>query len=116
MAVETIRNILRASGGVTALVDQRISPAERAQDESLPAVVLTLVSCVPQNHLNGAPTLDANRVQLDVFAETYEDAREVAAACRSALEAGGCVLDNEMDGFEPDVSEYRVTQDFLLWT
>ena len=116
MAIQTVRNILVAAGGVTALVDQRISPTIRAQDESLPAVVLTLVSAVPQNHLNGAPTLDANRVQLDAFAETYTDARAVATACRTALEAGGCVLDNEFEAFEPEVSEYRVTQDWLVWT
>ena len=116
MAIETVRNILMAAGGVTALVDTRVSPVQRAQDESLPCVVLGIVSTVPQNHLNGAPTLDANRVQLDAYAETYADAREVATACRTALEAGGCVMDNEFDAFEPDVSEYRITQDWLVWT
>jgi hypothetical protein len=33
-----------------------------------------------------------------------------------ALEAGGCAMDGEFDGFEPDVSEYRITQDWLVWT
>jgi hypothetical protein len=116
MAIETVRNILMAAGGVTTLVNTRVSPVQRAQDEALPCVVLTLVSAVPQNHLNGAPTLDANRVQLDAYADTYADAREVAAACRAALEVGGCVMDNEFDAFEPDVTEYRVSQDWLVWT
>lgn len=116
MPIQTVRNILVAAGGVTALVGTRISPVLRAQDEPLPAVVLTLVSAVPQNILVGAPTLDSNRVQLDAYAATYAGARALADACRAALEAGGCTLDNEFDVFEPETDEYRVAQDWLVWT
>ena len=116
MPVQTVRNILIASSAVTDLVGQRIAPIQTAQNEALPNVVLTGISVVPQNHLNGAPSLDSNRVQVDIYAETYAEVRAVADACRNALEAGNCVMDNEFDGFEPDVSEYRVTQDFLVWT
>jgi hypothetical protein len=116
MAVKTVRDILVADVSVTALVGQRISPTTRAQDTTLPCVVLSLISVVPTNHLNGAPTLDANRVQLDVFAETYASARAVADACRASLETAGVAMDNEIDDFEPDVSEHRITQDFMVWT
>ena len=116
MALETVRNILIAESTVTALVNDRISPVHRAQDEALPCVVLSTVSVVPQNHLHGRPTLDASRVQLDAYAETYAAARELASACRAALEVGNCVMDNEFDDFEPDVGEHRVTQDWLVWT
>ena len=116
MPVQTVLNILQASGAVTALVGTRVSPVYRAQDEALPAVILTAISVTPQNHLNGPPTLDANRVQMDAYAPTFAEVRAVADAVRAALEAGDCVMDNEFDGFEPDVSEYRVTQDWLVWT
>ena len=116
MPITTVRNILVAAGGVTALVDQRISPLIRAQDEVLPCITLTLVTTVPFNHLHGRPSLDENRVQVDSWAETYADARAVAYACREALESAGLVMSSETEDSEPDVNEYRVTQDWLLWT
>ena len=116
MPITTVRNILVAAGGVTALVGQRISPVLREQDETLPCVVLTTISVAPMNHLSGAPTLDANRVQVDCYATTYTGVRAVAEACRTALEAGGQMMENETDLSEPDVDEYRVTQDYLVWT
>ena len=116
MAVKTVRDILVAASPVTALVGQRISPVIAAQDTALPHVVLTRVSLAPVNHIHGPPTLDQNRVQLDAFANTYAEARAVADACRDALEAGGVTMESEFDNFEPDVAEYRITQDFLVWT
>ena len=116
MALKTVRDVLVADGSVTALVGQRVSPVTRAQDTTLPCVVLTLVGLAPMNHLNGAPNLDANRVQVDVFAETYTSARAVADACRTSLETAGHKMESEYDNFEPDVSEHRITQDFLVWT
>jgi hypothetical protein len=114
-AIEEVRDLLVADAGVLALVAQRISPLLRAQNETLPCVTLSLVSVVPANHLNGAPTLDQNRVQVDSWAATYTAARSVADACRAALEAAGLTMEGEFDTFEPDVSEYRVTQDFYFW-
>lgn len=116
MAIETVRDILVADGTVTGLVGQRISPVMTAQNTDLPYVILTRISLVPSNHLHGRPTLDANRVQLDVYAETYAQARTIADACRSALEAQDIAMESEIDNYEPDVAEYRITQDFLVWT
>lgn len=116
MPIQTVRNILVAASGVTALVGQRISPVMRAQEETLPCVVLSLVAAAPTNILKGVPTLDSNRVQVDCFGSTYASARAVADACRAALEAADVVMDSEFESFEPDVDEYRVTQDWLVWT
>jgi hypothetical protein len=115
MVIEEVRDILVADAGVTALVGARISPVLRAQNETLPCITLTVVSVVPANHLNGAPSLDANRVQVDSYATTYDGVRSLAAAVRAALEAADLVMEGEFDGFEPDVDEYRVTQDFYYW-
>lgn len=115
-ALTTVRAALTSSAAVSAIVGTRISPVMRAQGETLPCVVLTQISTVPQNQLYGAPTLDANRVQLDAYATTYAGAVALASACRTALEAAGLVMENQTDWFEPDVTEYRITQDFLVWT
>ena len=116
MAVKAIRDILMASPPVVSLVGARVSPVLFAQNTALPCVVLTRVSCTPANHLHGRPTMDENHVQLDVFAETYDMARQVADACRDALEAQDVTMESETDSFEADVTEYRVTQEFLIWT
>jgi hypothetical protein len=116
MAIETVRDILIAAGGVTALVGQRISPVTRDQAETTPCVTLELISLVPQNHLAGAPTLDANSVQLDAWATTYAGAQEVADACRVALEAAGLVMVSASGGYDVDADEYRVTQEYSVWT
>jgi Xaa-Pro aminopeptidase len=39
----------------------------------------------------------------------------VAYACREALETAGLAMESAFDTFEPDVDEYRVTQDFYYW-
>jgi hypothetical protein len=116
MAVKTVRDILVADSAVTSLVGQRISPVLTAQDTTLPYVILTRVSLAPMNNITDPPSLDSNRVQVDSFSETYAQARQVADACRAALEASNVTMESEFDNFEPDVSEYRVTQDFLVWT
>ena len=117
MPIQTVRNVLVADGTETGLVSTRISPVMMAQQTTLPAVTLTLVSTVPQNHLYGVPTLDANRVQLDVWASTYASAQAVATACRNALEAAGYQLELvSNDDHDPETSEYRVTQDWTVWT
>jgi hypothetical protein len=116
MPIQTVLDYLDDYSGLTALVGERMSPLIRDQNETLPCVTLSLVSVDPQNHLNGAPTLDQNRVQIDSWATTYAGARAVAAAVRTALESAGLNLISEFDTFESDVNEYRVTQDFSVWT
>ena len=118
MAVETVRNILIAASGVTTLVGQRISPLVRAQDEAVPCVTLSRSGLQPLNVIHGAPSLNVNRVQVSSWASTYDGARAVASACRAALEAAGIVMESESDseGYAPDVDEYRITQEFIVWT
>ena len=113
MAVQTIRDALVADAGVTALVGQRVSPILKAQDTTLPAITLQRISIVPQNHLTGDGDLDYGRVQLDVWATTYVEARSVADACRTALAA--YQLELESDDYDPDTETYRVIQDWSVW-
>jgi hypothetical protein len=115
-ALQEVRDLLVANGAVFALVNDRVSPLVRSQNEPLPCVTLTLVSVVPMNHVAGAPTLDQARVQIDSWGTSYAEVRSVSGAVRAALEAAGFVMESEFDGFEPDVDEYRVTQDFYHWT
>lgn len=115
MAVKTVRDVLVAAPAVTSLVGQRISPVQRAQGATLPCIVLTRVAVTPQNALDGFADLDGNRVQADVWASTYAEARQVADAARAALQAAGYTLQLEVDDFDSEVREYRVIQDWSIW-
>lgn len=118
-AVQTARTVLVNAAGVTALVPaSRIEPLDRAQDNGLPAIVLQNVALVPSNHFRGDGLADANRIQIDVYAETYAAAIAIARAARTAMVAAGHALIAQVDDFEPDVTprQYRVTQDFSVWT
>lgn len=119
MAIEVVRNVLVASGAVTALVPaSSIEPVRRTQASPAPCIVLQRVSVVPENHLRGWGKLDANQVQLDVYATTYAGARAIADACRTALQDAGEIMTSEVDGFEPDVDPelYRLIQTWAIWT
>ncbi len=119
MPVATTRAVLVASGAVTALVPAtRIEPLRRTQSLVLPGITLQRVSTTPQNHLRGNGQLDANLVQLDVFDDDYTNARLIADACRTALEAGGYPLNSEIDGYESETDPelYRITQTWSVFT
>lgn len=115
MAVKVVRDVLVADAGVTALVSTRISPSPLVQDITLPAVGLQRISHVPQNTLRMDGDLDANRVQLDAWATTYAQSRDVAAACRAALQTAGHQLELESDDYDPEAKLYRVIQDWSIW-
>jgi enhancing lycopene biosynthesis protein 2 len=114
--VETVQAALLANSVVTALAGTRVFQTTRTQAFETPAVAVSQVGRTPFNHLAGPPTLDAARVQVDSFATTRGQCRALADACRAALEAVGIVTEGEFEGFEPDVAEYRITQDFSVWT
>lgn len=115
MAVKVVRDVLVADSGVTALVGTRISPSPLVQDVTMPSVGLQRIAHVPQNTLRTDGNLDANRVQLDAWATTYAQSRDVATACRAALQTAGHQLELESDDFDPEAKLYRVIQDWSIW-
>jgi hypothetical protein len=95
MTAQVVLDVLIADSGVTAIVEDRVSPLIRAQDESLPCVTLSTVDVVPANCMADVPTLDTNRVQVDSWDTTYEGVLTLATACRAALEAAGHTMEGQ---------------------
>jgi hypothetical protein len=119
VAIATLRNVLVSTSAVTSLVPQQnITPLIRPQAIEPPAVTLQRVSLTPTNHLINAGQLDANTVQLDVWAKSYATARSIADECRTALEAASYHMTFEGDSYEPETDPelYRVTQNWSVWT
>lgn len=115
---------------LVALVDVRISPT-REQGGALPALTLTRISGAPEYADDGEVGLQEARVQIDCWASTYGEAKNVAIAVTNRLSAVRDVvqdgltflyitLDNEQD-FREGGSEnfeylHRVCLDFLVWS
>lgn len=102
-----------ANGSVTALLGSspcRIYPfGEAPQNVTLPYAVWQLVSGVPENYLSGRPDMDSFTVQIDVYADTASDAREVAEAIRDAIEAACHVVGWYGEGRDRDTDHYRIS-------
>lgn len=79
-----LRARLVADITLAALVGTRVYWAERPQNSLLPAVTLLTISDGREQHLKGIETLQASRVQIDVWAATYASGRAVAEAVLSA--------------------------------
>lgn len=126
-----IRGALTASTAVTSLVGTRIYPVIAPASATLPLITFRRASVRRSQSLAGPTGNPTVGLDLDIYAVTYEAARELADKCRLVLDGyGGTLnnvevsntsLDNEYDGFVqltggevPPV--YSVTQSYsVLW-
>jgi hypothetical protein len=111
--------VLQAAAPVTALVGTRISPLIRTQDSTLPAITMLRVAVLPQNNLLSNGNLDQTRMQIDSWGATSADVRSVSNAVRSAMEAAGILMMNELpEQFEEDPMPgvFRIIQEFTVWS
>ncbi len=77
---------LKAHAALAALIGGRVYPQRLPQDPVLPAVTYTVISD-PREHTHAGPAgLAHPRVQLDAWAGTTSQAREVARELRRALD------------------------------
>lgn len=108
-AVFAALNAVAPSGGVWANEAPDSTPA--------PYVVFSRISATPQNDLDGAGTLSRVRIQVNAYAETYEDAKTLADTIAAAMAGAPFknVPDISMDLFDRDVKMHYVVQDFLCW-
>lgn len=121
-----LRQLLRSSTALVALVGDRIRPfGTLKQNEVLPAVTMQRVSS------RRWPTFGADyghvevQVQVDSFAETEREALDVAEQVRLALRLTnvggatgspirGTILTTERDWYEDATESYRVLQQWTI--
>ena len=116
MIEQTLVAVLKNNSAVSALVGTRIRPLTLGQDEPLPAVVYQRVSTVPVTSLDGDSGVDAVRIQVSCWAETYSGARALASAVRAAVTAGMvAVTEMDIDDRDEATQHYRVILDFRIW-
>lgn len=102
---------------LSGLASGRVYPIVMPEKGTVPAIVYQRISSTPENTLDGGATIDQIRIQVDTYAKTYAEAKNLASQVRTALESSSAkaTLQTDVDFFEPDVKLYRVTQDFYCW-
>jgi hypothetical protein len=114
-----IRAAILASAPVTALVGTRVYPMMLPQAPTFPAIVYQRISTVPDMLVEG-PGFAPIRIQLSMWASTFDGARTLADAVVTALHGyhGGELrlsrLINLLDDYEPDTKLFRVIADFRV--
>jgi len=100
----------------------RINWGEHPQTAGRPYIVLHLISTNSGHHMQGPEALERSRVQVDCYAQTFAEARSMAAAVKAALDfhSGGSFLGILFDGMRQtresgDAGEaiFRISLDFL---
>lgn len=82
-----IRSILIADEAVKAIASDRVFFLIKPQDKRREAaVVITLVSEQHYHAMDGRLPYTTGTLQLDCFASTYEEAKQLAAAVRDAID------------------------------
>lgn len=125
VAIEaSLYTILSGAGGVTALAGTRIYPLLIPQEAALPALAYQRISGRRTMAHDGPITLTRARVQITCVAETYSQAKSLAAAVQAALDGyRGTVgshailhafLDNDLDEYGETTELPAVRQDYLI--
>jgi len=110
-----IFTVCRASPEVVALLGSapmRLYPfAEAEQGTARPYAVWQIIGGSPENYITNVPDVDRFGLQVDVYAADVDDAREVAAALRDAIEPHAHITAWRGESREPDTRLYRVSFD-----
>ena len=103
----------------------RIYPLTAPPEAARPFAVMTRVSTVRDQALDGPGGLARARLQLDIYAATVLQARSISTAVRAALDgfsgaASGVTihriaLDGEQEQFDAPGDLYRTILDLLVW-
>jgi hypothetical protein len=113
-----IYRLLSANAAVKRRINTRIFPVVMPQDVVLPAVSYQRISADPANTLAGASGLVNAHIVINSWSRNYDEAKALALEIRTAMNTASTfksLLTNELDGYDPDVSLYVVSQDFSVW-
>lgn len=109
---------LTADAATARRVNTRIYPVVMPQKVALPAVSYQRVSADPVNTLSGYAGMMNAHIVINSWAQTYDEAKALALEIRTAMNGAAAfksLLVNELDGYDPDVSLYVVSQDYSCW-
>lgn len=121
-----VRTLLLGDATVTGYVATRVFPLTLPQKVTFPAITYQRISRLDVGSLEGPSALARARVQVDVWAKTYDQAAAVGAAVRRRLngyrgpvagqeDVQGIRLETNRDEYDAEALLYRHTADFYVW-
>ncbi len=126
MSIETgLRSQLVNDTDVAAIVGTRVYPVKMPLGYTLPCISYQRISSERYPFLDGPSGRAIPRFQVDCYADTYSEVRDLAGKVRLALDGfkgtlgtesnvGGISIQSERDLWEDNTDVYRVTQDYLI--
>jgi len=118
-----IRQILIADSTVKAIT-ARCYPVTLPQNPEYPLMLYSKVAGPREHSLQGPVGMAKPRYQIESWALTYDEAKDLAAAIRGALDGyrgtvsgcviGSCLMVGEWDRYESEVKCHRVITDFSI--
>lgn len=111
-ANSTIQSLL---GNGDSPATYRIDPMINVQGDSLPRITYQRVGTPPTGSLDGDGTIENARIQIDCWAEGYDEVKALAAAVKVAM---ATTESYKLDESDPDLDEtatHRVSFDYSVW-
>lgn len=97
--------------------EERVYPQIAPDNVQRPYIVYQCVTVNAETVLAGRTNLTNTRLQVDVYASTYAQAQQIAAAVATLMD--GWALQNvpilAQDIYESDVKLHRVMTDYSIW-
>jgi len=112
MSIEqTLYTTLTNDAGVSALIGTKVYPSLAPESVSNPVISYNLVSGVPISTIPGTGNAVRKRIQINCHADTYAEAKALAAAVIAALEGDG-YQEMEYDIYDPTSQVHTVIVDW----
>ena len=121
---KAVRTLLLADATIAAAVGARLYGSRMPQGVQYPAIVIHRISASRVRSLAGPSGYAIVRVQLDVWAVTYEQTKEIGDRIRAVLDGYAGTVEGvqfgnaepvmEQDDFDGDVEAYRLIQDWMI--
>lgn len=86
MTGKVLYNLMSGNAAIAALVADRIYPARRLQEEDLPAITYQAISNSPLLTKHGVSKLDTERISVNVWSKSYDNAVEISRLIRLVLD------------------------------
>lgn len=126
-----LRGFVLADTTVASIVGTRMFPRVLPQGVRDPAIVYNRVSMLGDHHMQGASGLVEVRMQIDAWAETADDAYELAVAVKQRIDGyrgemqsvasppevvfvQGVFFANARDDYDSNRQLYRESWDYML--
>jgi len=127
MSIEAaVKACLANNGPVAAIVGTRVYLSRLPQKVTNPSVAIRMVGMQQDMAHDGPVDFAGNRVQVDLYADSFAEVRALADAVRVALNGYHglsaderiwvIMFENEMDEWGDLLTVWRITQDYrVMW-